>query len=62
MRTLGPLSSSLWPSSRARPAAAVSVTGKVADNPSEPNTERRGITSEPLCDMFVTGEYRHTMK
>ena len=32
MRTLGPLSTSLWPSSRAPPAAAVSVTGKLADN------------------------------
>ena len=32
MRTLGPLSTSPWPSSRAPPAAAVSVTGKVADN------------------------------
>ena len=29
MRTLGPLSTSPWPSSRAPPAAAVSVTGKV---------------------------------
>jgi len=29
MRTLGPLSTSLWPSGRAPPAAAVSVTGKV---------------------------------
>jgi len=29
MRTLGPLSTSLWPSSRAPPDAAISVTGKV---------------------------------